>query len=92
MKKPGAGSAGRFEDALQQRRRQRARRILLATGVLMLLVGAFWSLFFAVQGTYLHAAVELVLALYRSAAEGRPVKLPLARGATTDFVGRFGRA
>ena len=63
MKKPGAGSAGRFEGALQQRRRQRARRILLATGVLMLLVGAFWSLFFAVQGAYLHAAVELVLML-----------------------------
>ena len=64
MKKPGAGSAGRFEDALQQRRRQRARRILLATGVLMLLVGAFWSLFFAVQGAYLHAAAVVKAGIY----------------------------
>lgn len=34
-------------------------------------------------------ALELVLAIYQSAAEGRPVKLPLERCATTDFVGRF---
>ena len=36
-------------------------------------------------------ALELVLAIYRSAAEGRPVKLPLGDCATTDFAGRFGR-
>ena len=36
-------------------------------------------------------ALELVLAIYRSAAEGRPVKLPLESGSTMDFDGRFGR-
>ena len=36
-------------------------------------------------------ALELVLAIYQSAAEGRPVKLPLASGATIDFEGRFDR-
>ncbi|MBQ6440311.1 MAG: Gfo/Idh/MocA family oxidoreductase [Mogibacterium sp.] len=35
------------------------------------------------------SALELVLAIYQSASEGRPVRLPLSRGATTDFVGRF---
>lgn len=34
-------------------------------------------------------ALELVLAIYKSAAEGVPVKLPLQKIATTDFVGRF---
>lgn len=34
-------------------------------------------------------AVELILAIYKSAAEGRPVKLPLDECATTDFIGRF---
>jgi predicted dehydrogenase len=34
-------------------------------------------------------ALELVLAIYLSAAEGRPVQLPLGECATTDFVGRF---
>ncbi len=34
-------------------------------------------------------AVELVLAIYKSAAEGKPVKLPLEDCATTDFIGRF---
>ena len=34
-------------------------------------------------------ALELVLAIYESAAKGIPVKLPLARGATTDYEGRF---
>lgn len=34
-------------------------------------------------------ALELVLAIYQSAYKGEPVKLPLARGATTDFKGRF---
>jgi len=36
-------------------------------------------------------ALELVLAIYRSAAEHRPVKLPLENCATIDFAGRFGR-
>jgi len=36
-------------------------------------------------------ALELVLAIYCSAAEGRPIKLPLDVCATTDFAGRFGR-
>jgi len=35
-------------------------------------------------------ALELVLAIYRSAAESRPVKLPLENCATVDFAGRFG--
>jgi len=35
-------------------------------------------------------ALELVLAIYKSAAEGRGVKLPLEDCATTDFAGRFG--
>lgn len=34
-------------------------------------------------------ALELVLAIYKSAAEGRPVKLPLKECSTMDFVGRF---
>ena len=34
-------------------------------------------------------ALELILAIYRSAAEGKPVKLPLEKCATTDFAGRF---
>ncbi len=34
-------------------------------------------------------ALELVLAIYRSAAEGKPVKLPLTEGSCADFAGRF---
>ena len=34
-------------------------------------------------------ALELVLAIYKSAAEHRPVKLPLTDCSTMDFVGRF---
>ena len=34
-------------------------------------------------------ALELVLAIYKSAAEGRPVKLPMERCSTMDFAGRF---
>lgn len=34
-------------------------------------------------------AVELVLAIYKSAAEHRPIKLPLEECSTLDFVGRF---
>lgn len=36
-------------------------------------------------------ALELVLAIYKSAAEGRPVKLPLFDCSTLDFEGRFNR-
>lgn len=36
-------------------------------------------------------ALELVLAIYKSAAEGKSVKLPLERCSTTDFEGRFDR-
>jgi predicted dehydrogenase len=35
-------------------------------------------------------ALELVLAIYKSAAEHRPVKLPLENCSTLDFIGRFG--
>ena len=34
-------------------------------------------------------ALELVLAIYKSAAEHRPIKLPLESCSTLDFVGRF---
>jgi predicted dehydrogenase len=34
-------------------------------------------------------ALELVLAIYKSAAEGRTVKLPLTDCSSTDFTGRF---
>lgn len=34
-------------------------------------------------------ALELVLAIYKSAFEGRAVKLPLKEASTMDFVGRF---
>ena len=34
-------------------------------------------------------ALELVLAIYKSAKEGKPVKLPLKDCSTMDFVGRF---
>ncbi|ESU34221.1 oxidoreductase [Bacillus sp. 17376] len=36
-------------------------------------------------------ALELVLAIYKSAAEGKSVKLPLERTSTLDFQGRFDR-
>lgn len=35
-------------------------------------------------------ALELVLAIYKSASEGMPVKLPLTECSTLDFAGRFG--
>ena len=35
------------------------------------------------------AALELILAIYKSAAEGKPVQLPLKNVSTTDFTGRF---
>lgn len=34
-------------------------------------------------------ALELVLAIYKSAAEGRPIKLPIEKCSTIDFIGRF---
>lgn len=34
-------------------------------------------------------ALELVLAIYKSAAEGRSVKLPMEECATINFKGRF---
>ncbi|MCI9141334.1 MAG: Gfo/Idh/MocA family oxidoreductase [Lachnospiraceae bacterium] len=36
-------------------------------------------------------ALELVLAVYKSAAEGRAVKLPMENCSTMDFIGRFDR-
>ena len=35
-------------------------------------------------------ALEMILAIYQSAASGQPVKLPLKDVASTDFTGRFG--
>ena len=43
-----------------------------------------------VNGEAGRRALELVLAIYKSASEGRPVKLPLKDVSTIDFVGRFG--
>lgn len=34
-------------------------------------------------------ALELVLAIYKSASEGHSIKLPLDQCATTDFIGKF---
>ena len=34
-------------------------------------------------------ALELVLAIYKSAAENRPIKMPINKTATTDFTNRF---
>ena len=34
-------------------------------------------------------ALEMILAIYQSAATGKPVKLPLVGVASTDFTGRF---
>ena len=34
-------------------------------------------------------AVEMILAIYQSAATGQPVKLPIKDVASTDFKGRF---
>ena len=36
-------------------------------------------------------ALEMILAMYQSAATGKPVTLPLQGVASIDFVGRFGR-
>ena len=36
-------------------------------------------------------ALEMVLAIYQSAATGKPVQFPLKDCATVDFSGRFGR-
>lgn len=36
-------------------------------------------------------ALEMILAIYQSAATGVPVKLPLIDVASTDFAGRFGK-
>lgn len=36
-------------------------------------------------------ALEMILAIYKSAAEHRPIKLPLLECSTLDFVGRFGK-
>lgn len=42
-----------------------------------------------VNGEAGRRALELVLAIYKSAATGMPVKLPLDECSSTDFIGRF---
>lgn len=42
-----------------------------------------------VSGKAGRAALELVLAIYKSAATGKAVKLPMEHCASTDFTGRF---
>ena len=44
-----------------------------------------------VNGEAGRRALELVLAIYKSAAEGTPVKLPLGNVSTMDFKGMFGK-
>lgn len=44
-----------------------------------------------VTATHGRNALELVLAIYKSAATDLPVKLPLVEGSTLDFLGRFDR-
>ena len=44
-----------------------------------------------VNGEAGRRALEVVLAIYKSAAENAPVKLPLADVSTMDFAGRFGK-
>lgn len=44
-----------------------------------------------VNGEAGRRALELVLAIYKSAAEHRPVKLPLEDCSTLEFAGRFGK-
>ncbi len=41
------------------------------------------------SGTEGRKALELVLGIYASAASGAPVRFPLERGSTMDYVGRF---
>lgn len=43
-----------------------------------------------VNGEAGRRALELVLAIYKSASENKPVKFPLQQCSTTDFIGRFG--
>ncbi|HCB99743.1 MAG TPA: oxidoreductase [Ruminococcaceae bacterium] len=43
----------------------------------------------AVDGAAGKRALELVLAVYKAAALGRPVRLPLSDGSTQEFKGRF---
>ena len=42
-----------------------------------------------VNGEAGRRALELVLAIYQSAATGLPVKFPMKECSTTDFIGRF---
>ena len=44
-----------------------------------------------VSGEAGRRALELILAVYKSAAEGKSVKLPMKECDTMDFVGRFGK-
>ncbi|MEH2932782.1 Gfo/Idh/MocA family oxidoreductase [Candidatus Ventrimonas sp. KK005] len=44
-----------------------------------------------VNGEAGRRALELVLAIYQSAAEGKAVKLPLHHVSSVDFAGRFGK-
>lgn len=44
-----------------------------------------------VDGEAGRRALELVLAIYKSGAEGKPVKFPLTDASTLDFKGRFGK-
>lgn len=37
-------------------------------------------------------AMEMILAIYKSAAEGKPVQFPLTECSTLDFTGRFDNA
>ena len=54
---------GKGLDTLQAQQGRRARKLLLATGWVMLALGLGWMLFFAVQGVWLVTVIELFLSL-----------------------------
>ena len=55
---------GKGLDTLQAQQGRRARKLLLATGWVMLALGLGWMLFFAVQGVWLVTVIELFLSLF----------------------------
>lgn len=55
---------GKGLDTLQAQQARRARKLLLATGWVMLGLGLGWTLFFAMQGVWLVTVIELFLSLF----------------------------
>ncbi len=59
-----ATHGGKGLDTLQAQQARRARKLLLATGWVMLALGVGWTLFFAAQGVWLVTVLELFLSLF----------------------------